>query len=171
MGIERERRFLVVGDGWRTEVTGERIRQGYLSTRGPTVRVRVRGGLAWLTIKGETQGTRRSEFEYPIPLPDAEELLGLAQAGAVEKTRNRVEHAGYTWEIDEFAGDNAGLVLAEIELDSDAELDRAVAARPPWLGAEVTSDGRFANASLAVHPLAAWSAEERQLLLHRPDST
>lgn len=171
MGIERERRFLVVGDAWRDGARGERICQGYLTTaRFPTVRVRVREGRAFLTVKGETQGTARSEFEYPIPLADAEEMLQrLCLDRIVDKTRYVVECAGFAWEVDEFAGGNAGLVLAEIELESDAELERAVSAAPAWLGAEVTSDGRLANASLAMTPLEKWSNADRAALLARPN--
>ncbi len=169
MGIERERRFLVASDDWRAHSTGERIRQGYLSTaRAPTVRVRVRGAQAFLTIKGETHGTTRSEFEYAIPLADAEEMLSsLCAGGIVDKTRHVVDHNGHAWEVDDFAGANAGLVLAEIELDTDEALEQAVRDAPPWIGREVTGEGRLANASLATNPISSWSDEERAAVIPR----
>lgn len=154
MGIEIERKFLVQGDGWRQGPERQRrLSQGYLS-RDParTVRVRVAGEQAFLTIKGQTRGASRAEFEYPIPLSDAQALLGLCDGPLVDKTRHLVEVAGHLWEVDEFHGDNAGLVLAEIELDSEGETFE----RPAWLGAEVTGDGRYVNANLAAHPFKSW---------------
>ncbi|KQW43757.1 MULTISPECIES: CYTH domain-containing protein [unclassified Roseateles] len=156
MGIEIERKFLVTGDGWRQAATAQtRFSQGYLS-REParTVRVRIAGDTAFLTIKGATQGATRAEFEYEIPLADARQLLALCDGPVVEKIRHLCTHEGMTWEVDEFLGANAGLVVAEIELVAEGQ----VFARPGWLGAEVTGDGRYVNANLAVNPFTHWGA-------------
>ena len=116
MGIEIERKFLVVGDAWRA-APGVPYAQGYLNRdKQRTVRVRIVQGEAWLTIKGVSVGATRAEFEYAIPVADAEQLLALCDGPVVRKTRRVVEHAGAKWEIDEFQGDNAGLVVAEIEI-------------------------------------------------------
>ncbi len=147
MGIEIERRFLVAGDHWRTGVVGtRRIRQGYLAREaGTSVRVRVADGVALLTIKGPGDIVRQ-EYEYAIAAMEAEEMLSTICAGRrVTKTRHEVPHDGLVWEVDVFEGHLAGLVLAEVELD---EAGRALHP-PPWVGAEVTHDGRFANAALA----------------------
>ena len=155
MGIEIERKFLVGSDGWRASAgAGQRVRQGYL-TAGPgsAVRVRVAGGEAWLTVKGPTRGIARAEFEYPIPLADAEAMLAhLCGPSLIEKTRYVVPFGGRRWEVDVFDGANAGLVLAEVELPA---ADAAVEL-PPWAGREVSDDARYANAALARHPYAAW---------------
>jgi len=155
MGIEIERKFLVAGDGWRSQVSAQtRFSQGYLS-RDParTVRVRVAGEQAFLTIKGATQGATRAEFEYAVPLADAQALLAMCDGPVVEKIRHLCPHEGMTWEVDEFLGANAGLVVAEIELVSEEQ----PFARPAWLGEEVTGDGRYVNANLAVRPFASWA--------------
>lgn len=154
MAREIERKFLVAGDQWRSAAHGVRVRQGYLATGPPaTVRVRIAGERAYLTVKGPAQGASRDEYEYPIPVADAEEILErLCVEGRVEKTRTEVRHAGRLWEVDEFGGENAPLVLAEVELerpDEPVEL-------PPWAGAEVTEDPRYANAALARHPYSRW---------------
>ncbi|MFG6466706.1 CYTH domain-containing protein [Roseateles sp. BYS87W] len=154
MGIEIERKFLVADSGWREAVTqSTRFSQGYLS-RDParTVRVRVAGDAAFLTIKGRTQGASRAEFEYAVPVADAQALLALCDGPVVEKLRHLCLHAGMTWEVDEFLGANAGLVVAELELQSE---DQAFE-RPAWVGQEVTGDGRYVNANLAVHPFSTW---------------
>ncbi|MBK1653600.1 CYTH domain-containing protein [Allochromatium vinosum] len=156
MAIEIERKFLVVGDGWRDQVEDEiRLVQGYLTEDArTTVRVRIRGETAYLTIKGATQGISRLEFEYPIPVADAETLLHeLAVSPLIEKIRYRVRHGGHLWELDVFAGANAGLVLAELELETVDE----VFARPDWLGAEVSDDPRYFNVNLAQWPYGNWS--------------
>lgn len=154
MAQEIERKFLVVGDGWRAGARGEWLRQGYLaSTRERTVRVRVQGSRAALTIKGPAQGLSRPEFEYEIPLQDAETLLDtLCERPLIEKTRWHVGFGGLRWEIDEFAGENAGLVVAEVELERE---DQPVEL-PPWVGAEVSRDARYQNASLVRHPYSQW---------------
>ncbi|MFT7724346.1 MAG: CYTH domain-containing protein [Roseateles sp.] len=155
MGIEIERKFLVRGDGWRQPAEAQtRFSQGYLS-RDParTVRVRVAGERAFLTIKGATTGATRAEFEYAVPLADARQLLALCDGPVVEKIRHRcVAGGGLAWEIDEFLGANAGLVVAEIELASEDQ----PFARPAWLGEEVTGDARYVNANLAAHPFTGW---------------
>jgi adenylate cyclase len=153
VGTEIERKFLVRDPSVVDGLPGLPYRQGYLSTDPErTVRVRIAGARAWLTVKGATTGATRAEFEYPIPPADAVALLALCAGPLVEKTRHRVEHAGRTWEIDVFVGDNAGLVLAEVELPAeDAPLDV-----PPWAGEEVTHDPRYVNARLVAHPYRTW---------------
>jgi CYTH domain-containing protein len=152
MAIEIERKFLVVGEQWRVG-PGTSLVQGYLN-RDPerTVRVRIAGLEAFITIKGRSQGAMRSEFEYPIPTMDAQSLLQLCDGPLVEKLRYRVAVGGLTWDVDEFRGQNAGLVLAEIELSA---IDQPFE-RPVWVGEEVTLDARYFNSNLAVRPYSAW---------------
>lgn len=152
MGTETERKFLVVSDGWKAGAVGIPYRQGYLSMK-PTVRVRIAGDRGYLTIKGPPRGMSRTEFEYPIPLEDATVLLDtLCQKPLIEKTRYRVLHAGQTWEVDVFEGENQGLVVTELELKSEhTPFDL-----PNWVGQEVTDDPRYANASLVRHPYSEW---------------
>jgi adenylate cyclase len=156
MGTEIERKFLVVSDAWREGARDAlRFRQGYLpGVETASVRVRVSGGHAWLNIKSATLAVSRREYEYPIPLADAEEILdGLCQRPLIEKTRHHVPFGGHLWEVDVFDGDNAGLVVAEIELTSpDEPFDR-----PPWVGAEVSHDRRYYNVSLVRHPFRDWA--------------
>jgi adenylate cyclase len=153
MGVEIERKFLVRSDAWRNSASGTRYRQGYLCSRpGCSVRVRLGGDAAWLTVKGETTGMTRPEFEYPVPLSDADGLLALCLQPLIEKVRYRLDFAGLVWEIDEFAGANAGLVVAEVELQ---HADQAVEL-PPWAGREVTGDPRYYNANLQTHPFRQW---------------
>lgn len=152
MATEIERKFLVKGDAWRK---GEATlyRQGYLNRdKERTVRVRVAGAKAYLTIKGMNTGAVRAEFEYEIPVADAEQLLLLCDGPLIEKTRFLFPWAGMMWEVDEFHGANDGLVVAEIELQSaDQPFDK-----PSWVGNEVTDDKRYYNSSLAVHPCSSW---------------
>jgi adenylate cyclase len=154
MGTEIERKFLVEGDVWRQGSRGRRIRQGYLSADpGRSVRVRLVGDDAWLTVKGASAGCTRVEFEYPIPTQDALHLLDeLCIRPVIDKTRHDIRYGGHRWEIDEFDGANEGLVIAEIELDSETEAFE----RPPWLGAEVSDDPRYYNVNLARHPFSRW---------------
>lgn len=155
MGVEIERKFLLLGDVWRQLGQPVLLRQGYLcSDPVRTVRVRIEGEQGLLTIKSKSVGATRGEWEYPIPLQEAQELLDrLCERPLVEKYRRRVEHAGFTWEIDEFLGANAGLVVAEIELPSeDALFDK-----PGWIGAEVTGDKRYYNSSLIRSPYSTWT--------------
>lgn len=151
---EIERKFLVAGTGWKAGLPGRRMRQGYLAANERLqVRIRTAGDLAWLTIKGPQAGATRLEFEYPIPLAHAERLLAeLCRQPFVDKTRYEVLHGSHTWEIDEYHGANAGLVVAEIELGAEDE-DFAL---PDWAGAEVTHDPRFSNASLVSRPYCDW---------------
>jgi len=154
MGQEIERKFLVIGDAWRDGARGERFRQGYLSsTKERTVRVRIRDKHATLTIKGPAAGLTRPEFEYAIPLADAEQMLDtLCERPLIEKTRWMVDFGGLRWEIDEFDGENTGLVVAEVELERE---DQHVEL-PPWVGTEVTHDARYQNASLVHAPYSRW---------------
>lgn len=141
---EIERKFLV-RPGWRPGSRGVRVAQGYLSSGGrATVRVRIAGRAAFLTIKGPTRGLTRDEFEYSIPLKDAEALLELC-ALKLEKRRHRVRHAGKTWEVDVFRKGKRSLIVAELELTSE----RARFEAPPWLGEEVSRDARYFNVNLA----------------------
>lgn len=154
MPLEIERKYTVVNDHWRVHAVGSRYVQGYLSLDPErTVRVRVVADQAWLTIKGISRGSVRSEYEYPIPPDHAVELLAMCLPPLIEKTRYRVMHAGLTWEVDEFSGENAGLVIAEVELDSAERIPEL----PDWVGIEVTGDVRYYNASLVRHPYRLWS--------------
>lgn len=153
MATEIERKFLVRGDAWRT-ANGVLLVQGYLNRdKARTVRVRIAGDQAFLTIKGLTQGATRAEFEYPIPVADAHQLLALSDGPVLAKVRHTFVHGGHTWEVDVFQGANEGLVVAEIELTREDE----PFARPDWLGNEVTHDSRFYNANLIAHPWSTWT--------------
>jgi adenylate cyclase len=149
MGLEIERKFLVVGDAWRAAGRPTRIVQGYL-TRDPerVVRVRTAGLSAFVTVKGITRGISRSEFEYSIPLADALEMLDqLCLKPLIVKTRYEVDVGGLTWEVDEFESPHAGLIVAELELPyPEHEFER-----PDWIGVEVTGDARYYNQSLALY--------------------
>jgi CYTH domain-containing protein len=153
MGVEIERKFLLRGDAWRALGTPVLLRQGYLSsTRARVVRVRIEADQARLTIKGPNAGTRRGEWEYPIPLADADDLLALCEQPLIEKYRRRIDHAGLVWEVDEFLGANQGLLVAEVELtSSDQHVDL-----PDWIGEEVSDDARYFNANLIRHPYSQW---------------
>lgn len=154
MNIEIERKFLVQPGKWQPTTRLRVIRQAYLAiSEQSTIRVRISDQSAWLTIKGKTHGLARLEFEYPIPIAEAEHLVHLSEFSVIEKTRYFVEHAGLTWEIDLFAGENAGLVLAEVELERE---DQPVEL-PDWVGAEVTGDYHYHNAYLCRHPYSTWS--------------
>lgn len=155
MAIEIERKFLVTGDDWRRHAVGVAYRQGYIvAEKNRTVRVRRAGGQGFLTIKGAGTGPRRQEFEYRIPPADADELLDtLCRENLIEKIRYRVEWADFIWEIDEFTGENVGLLLAEIELDHEDQ----PFAKPGWVGREVTDDPRYYNACLSRHPYTKWA--------------
>lgn len=147
--IEIEHKFLVTGEGWRGQGEGIRYRQGYIAvSETATVRVRVGGNAAFLTLKGRAAhgGITRPEFEYPVPPADAAEIIEQLCGGAVvEKTRYRIPFAGFVWEVDEFHGRHEGLVLAEIELTREGE----PFAKPDWVGEDVTGDFRYSNAWLA----------------------
>lgn len=154
MGVEIERKFLVSGDDWRQLGTPVLLRQGYLSTDpARTVRVRIEGGQGVLTIKGKNTGATRAEWEYPIALTEAAELLDtLCSAPLVEKFRTRVTVGKHVWEVDEFLGANKGLLVAEIELAAEDELF----VLPEWVGEDVTGEARYYNASLIKHPYSTW---------------
>lgn len=155
MNLEIERKFLVRDDSWRAAVSGSAsMRQGYLNDeRHCSVRVRVSGDKAWLNLKSVTIGAQRHEFDYEIPLADANQMLDvLSCKPIIDKTRYFVEIGAHTWEIDVFEGANAGLVVAEIELDHPDEAFE----KPAWLGEEVTHDPRYYNTCLANHPYKDW---------------
>jgi adenylate cyclase len=163
MNVEIERKFLVVGDGWRAQAAhAETMAQGYLA--GPpaarcSVRVRVVGEHAFLNIKSATAGIARDEYEYAIALADAERMLATLVGAVVEKQRHYVVVEGHAFEVDEFRGENAGLIVAELELDAvDAPFPH-----PVWLGREVSDLKRYYNLNLAVHPYTRWSAAERHI--------
>jgi len=155
MGLEIERKFLLRSDAWRRQVTRSLpMRQGYLAGEGgkASVRVRLEGKEARMNIKAAVVGSARAEYDWPVPAEDAREILDTLCVGRVEKVRHYVEHGGLTWEIDEFGGANAGLIVAEVELRA---VDQAFE-RPDWLGAEVTDDRRYYNHHLALHPYSTW---------------
>ncbi len=156
MAIEIERKFLLANDSWRSAIESHcHYRQGYLeSTEGSaSVRVRIAGDKANLNIKSMTLGVTRQEYEYPIPLSDAKEMLNTLCCGPqIEKVRYLVMHQGHTWEIDVFEGDNEGLIVAEIELNAEDE----AFALPPWAGKEVSDQARYYNVCLVDHPYKDW---------------
>lgn len=153
MANEIERKYLVDVARWTPRGPGVLYRQGYLSSaKQRTVRVRIAGEIGVLTIKGPTSGVTRAEFEYPIPLADATELLALCETPLVEKTRHAEEHGGMTWEIDVFHGVNAGLVVAEVELEAETQSVEV----PPWAVREVSDDPRYYNSNLIAHPFSTW---------------
>ncbi len=154
MAREIERKYLIREDkNWR-DIPGTVFRQGYLSTvKERTVRVRTIGQKGYLTIKGITVGATRLEFEYEIPVAEANEMLDtLCERPLIEKTRRIIEHAGFIWELDEFFGVNAGLVIAEVELESEDTIFE----KPPWIAMEVTDDPRYFNANLVANPYNIW---------------
>lgn len=155
MAIEIERKFLLKDDSWRQSAdAGTAYRQGYLiGAKQASVRVRIEGDQAFLNIKSMTLGVTRHEYQYPIPLAEANEMLDmLCEKPLVEKVRYRVQHAGHEWEIDVFGGVNAGLVVAEVELQSEQE----PLSLPDWIGVEVSADPRYYNVNLVKHPYTAW---------------
>lgn len=156
MGIEIERKFLVSSDAWREGQPGTAISQGYLS-KDPerSVRVRIKGEAGFLTVKGGTAGIARAEYEYAVPLENARELLRLCVPPLLEKVRYERWYEGRCWEIDEFGGLNAGLIVAEVELP-DVSADLVL---PPWAGKEVSDDPRYFNLALVGHPWFEWGRE------------
>ncbi len=153
MGKEIERKFLVKGFTWR-EVKGAMIRQGYLnSAKERNVRVRIIEDKAYLTIKGIAVGASRLEFEYEVPFQDAAELLEICEKPLIEKRRYPVLEGGFVWEVDEFFGENEGLIVAEVELESE---DQAFH-KPDWVGEEVTGDTRYFNSNLIKNPYTKWA--------------
>ncbi len=169
MGIEIEYKFLVKDDSWRQHAYKVvPMAQGYINDQAAmdsgaqraSVRVRIAGEEAFLNLKSRDMGPTRQEFDYPIPLGDARALLALCVGGTIEKRRHYANHAGHVWEIDEFLGDNAGLVVAEIELAAAGERFE----RPAWAGADVTDLPRYYNLALASHPYSQWSEAERAVI-------
>ncbi|MBW4576397.1 MAG: CYTH domain-containing protein [Aphanothece sp. CMT-3BRIN-NPC111] len=160
MAIEIERKFLVKGDRWRSLATGILYRQGYIATqKGTTVRIRLVGEQGYITIKGKSVGISRAEYEYPIPAEDAQEMLdNLCEHPLIEKTRYKIKLAGLIWEIDEFAGENQGLIIAEVEITDENQNVEL----PEWIEREVSDDPRYFNVNLAKHPFQQWSQEERE---------
>jgi CYTH domain-containing protein len=155
MPRETEHKYLVRKDLWYAiqKPAGVDIRQGYLlAGEGKTVRIRMAGPKAFLTIKGPSVNASRAEYEYPIPVTDATEMIALFAGPVIEKIRYKLDYHGKTWEIDEFFGKNEGLILAEIELQSTEETYD----KPSWIGDDVTSDFRYYNAYLAEHPFLTW---------------
>lgn len=155
MALEVEHKFLLANDNWRQAVhRSEIFRQGYLTSQATSsIRIRICEQRAWLNIKSATIGTHRLEFEYEIPIGDARQIMSeLCNKPLIEKTRHYVRHNGDLWEIDEFEGENRGLIVAEIELDEVGQRF----AKPAWLGREVTDDLRYYNNNLARHPYSEW---------------
>jgi len=155
MAKEIERKFLVKGDAWRSLGKATQYRQGYLnSVKERTVRIRTVGDKAFLTIKGLTVGATRAEYEYEIPMADCNAMLDtLAEKPIIDKKRYKIPFEGLTWEIDEFFGENQGLIVAEVELQSEDQQFK----KPEWIGAEVTGDPRYFNANLISHQYTKWS--------------
>jgi adenylate cyclase len=166
MGKEIERKFLLAGEGWRSGIEeSSPMAQGYLvgvaalvaGHARASVRVRIAGSEAWLNIKSSGRGIERAEFEYPVPVADARDMLDTLCDGKVEKTRHLVRVDGTLFEIDEFSGANQGLVVAEVELEhADAEIPR-----PSWLGREVSHEERYYNVFLVDHPFTRWTDADR----------
>jgi len=155
MGIEIERKFLVANQSWREQADkGTLYRQGYLiGAKQASVRIRIEGEDAFLNIKSMTLGVTRQEYQYPIPLSDAIQLLdNLCEKPLIEKTRYKLHYAEHEWEIDVFAGDNTGLIVAEVELRSEHEQIEL----PGWIGVEVSADPRYYNVNLVKHPYKTW---------------
>lgn len=154
MGREIERKFLVDEARWReVQPQGSDYRQGYIvNTKAKTVRVRIAGRQGYLTIKGATEGATRTEFEYEIPLEDARQLLQFCEGSVIEKTRYKIEVDQMLWEVDQFSGENEGLIVAELELASEEQPFR----KPDWVAEEITDDPRYYNANLVNNPFSRW---------------
>ncbi len=154
MGQEIERKYLVTGDGWRQADRKSHYRQGYLAIQDHgVVRIRVSDDKAWLTIKGKMQGIVRSEFEYQIPLAEANQMLDqLSVNNVVEKMRYFIDYKGMLWEVDEFLGDNEGLLLAEVELEHEEQ----EVSLPDWVGQDVSTEQKYHNAYLSKYPYKTW---------------
>jgi adenylate cyclase len=162
MTLEIERKYLVTGTDWRVPGSGAHYRQGYLSTAPErSVRIRISGDRGYLTIKGATTGAVRTEYEYAIPVKDAREMLEhLCERPLIEKTRYTLVYRGLKWEVDEFLGSNAGLVIAEVELEKEDQ----VIELPGWVGREVTGDPRYYNASLIANPYSNWPRDDDRIV-------
>ena len=157
MGVEIERKFLLKNDNWRKLAPkGVRMAQWYLNEAGNTVRVRIADQKAFLTIKSKTVGISRMEFEYEIPLDDAEQLKKLSQTPIVDKYRYKIPFCGHIWEVDEFLGLNEGLVTAEVEMKDENELVEI----PDWIGDDISDQKRYRNSNLAKRPFTMWKLDE-----------
>lgn len=156
MGIEIERKFLLANDTWRHAIgEGVAIAQGYLNQDPKrTVRVRIKGAQGFITVKGLNQGASRAEYEYPIPVCDAREMLAICDGHIIDKIRYCVVHEGFTWEIDEFLGENLRLIVAEVELESENQH----CPTPTWVGKEVTSEPCYYNSNLSHQPYSTWAS-------------
>lgn len=160
MPCEIERKFLVLNEDYKEGLTGSLFCQGYLnSDKSRTVRIRISDDKASIAIKGLSVGAVRPEFEYPVPVDDAKILLTLCEKPLIEKIRYRIRHEGMVWEVDEFLGENRGLVVAEIEL----EYEDQPFSKPAWVGMEVTSDPRYFNSALVGHPYKEWGPKNQSL--------
>ena len=155
MGTEIERKFLVTNDDWKS-APATYFCQGYLNRdKDRTVRIRIAGEKGILTVKGKTVGASRKEFEYEVPLEDAKQMLDLCEKPLIEKNRRVIQFESMDWEVDEFLGENKGLVVAEIELESESQQFK----KPDWIGEEVTEDPRYFNSRLSVNPYSQWQCE------------
>ena len=154
MGMEIERKFLVQDNSWRILASGTQYRQGYLnSAKERTVRVRTIDDKGFLTIKGITTGASRIEYEYEIPAADADAILtDLCEKPLIEKSRYKIDYEGFVWEVDEFFGENQGLIVAEVELESEDQKFE----KPEWIGDEVTGDPKYFNSNLINNPYLKW---------------
>jgi adenylate cyclase len=159
--LEIERKFLVKGNAWRQLVNGIHFKQGYISThKNHTVRIRIAEKKAYLTIKGKTVGAKRLEFEYKIPIDDGKELLNnLCHKPIIDKMRYTIQYKGLIWEVDEFHGENKGLILAEVELQQE---DQKVEL-PEWIGKEVTGNPKYYNANLVINPYSKWGKSKSHI--------
>jgi CYTH domain-containing protein len=164
--IEIEARFLAYGDGWRGQGTAVEIYQGYLATdETMAMRIRLAEGNATLTIKGTTRGLTRKEFEFALnDVQKAKKVIEEFCSHPIEKIRHTIEHGGFLWEVDEYGGENEGLVIAEIEFEHEEDYGRMLAlGKPPWVGLEITRDAwQYTNARLSVQPFSSWSADEKK---------
>lgn len=158
MAIEIERKFLVENDNWKPHIRKTyRIKQGYLNLEiERSVRIRIKGDKGYITIKGVTNNISRAEFEYEIPFADAEKLINLCVSPIIEKTRHEIVLEENTWEIDEFYGENKGLIIAELELKSEQQEYKT----PNWLGVEVSNDPQYYNLNLVTNPFNTWNLKK-----------
>ena len=153
MPLEIERKFLVISDTYRDNAQSSDIKQAYLSvTERMAIRVRIDGIQGTLAIKSKVSDRVNREYEYSIPIDDARSLINLGGLPIIRKTRYLVEYEGWTWEVDEFHDNNAGLIVAEIELEDENDIFKL----PPWIGEEVTADYRYLNSNLAINPFSKW---------------
>ena len=154
MGVEIEKKFLLKNEDWKTQCTkGVKIKQGYLNSHTErTVRVRLSDGKGKITIKGKTENITRKEFEYQIPYKEALSLIQLCETPIIEKTRFKIKQENLTWEIDQFGGENIGLIIAEVELESENQ----ILTLPSWVGQEVSQDSKYYNSSLLTYPYKNW---------------